>query len=641
MSMLELDFETKSPVNLPAYGAYVYASDPETEVLCMAYKWGHDAPAQLWTPDKPFPAKIKKHIEQGGILAAHNAAFERLIFWYVICPDFDCPEPAIEQFYCTASLARARGLPGKLELVSALLGGTVKDHRGTQLIKECCIPPYNTELLPELYDYCLTDVEAESDFAAALPPLTASEQAQYWASEHVNDRGIRVDLEFCRAATEYKDEEVEDISVVLSEITDGEITAPTQTARITEYITSRAPRDCLRSKTTKSGWTTGRTALEMLLHEESDVPEDVRKVAQARLDGANVSVAKYKKMARMAGEDEAERIRGAFMFNTAITGRYSSTGAQLHNFPREVPENAPELMDDVKQGYELETPMKTLAGLLRPSLVPAPGRVFVGGDWSAIEAMLTPWFASTYGGNAVVKKFADGLDIYVEQADAMGQEDRQIGKVAVLACGFGGMGNAFVSMGLNYGLRVSYIEGQKYAQLWRNANQWAPAMWRALEKAAICAIRSPGERFYACRVEYMMWGKFLCCLLPSGRVLYYYGARLVDGKFDDPAIAYHHATYIANSNVEHPPLIRTWGGKLCENIVQAAAADILRETIVQCEVSELAVVGHVHDEILCEAPSTRVNVWQDVLEETMLDGPAWAEGLPLKVEMWTGDRYQK
>ncbi|MDJ0905394.1 MAG: DNA polymerase [Woeseiaceae bacterium] len=639
---LHVDFETRSSVNLPKFGAYVYATDPGTEVLCMAYKWGC-APAQLWTPDKPFPEKVAKHIANGGTIIAHNAQFERLIFWYIVCPDFGVPEPELEQFYCTANLARSRGLPGKLELASALFGGTGKDPRGDELIRECCIPPYNDELLPELYEYCLTDVEAEAAFSACLPALTDSEQHDYIVSERINDRGVGVDVRFCKAATEYKEDEVADLSVVLERVTDGEITKPTQSQRITAWLAERCPRDCLRSTKTKSGWTSNRQALEMLLNEEDDVPADVREVAQARLDGANVSVTKYQTMARIAEQDEEHRIRGAFILNAAITGRFSSRQAQLHNFPRSVPENAVELMDDVLEGYEIETPMRTLAGLLRPTLIPAEGNVFVGGDWSAIEAVLTAWAGRGWGGDVVVKRFADGVDVYIEQALDMGltEEERQLGKVAILACGFGGTGNAFLSMGRNYGLRLEFNEAQAYALAWRDANRWAPALWAALERAAISAVRSPGERFVAGDITYMMWGDFLCAQLPSGRVLYYYGARLVEGKFGDPQLAYHHARYIAQSNIESPPLVRTWGGKLCENVVQAMANDLLRHALRRADDEGVPVVGHVHDELLCEVPRGTTAETEARLERAMLESPPWARDIPLKVKTWSGDRYGK
>lgn len=77
----------------------------------MSYAFD-DEDVQTWTPDQPFPTRIAIH---NGQIRAHNAAFERLIFWYVLCPDFGVPEPWSARFYCTAAQARANCAPGSLE----------------------------------------------------------------------------------------------------------------------------------------------------------------------------------------------------------------------------------------------------------------------------------------------------------------------------------------------------------------------------------------------------------------------------------------------------------------------------------------------------------------------------------------------
>jgi len=638
MEHLHIDFETRSPVNLPQLGSYAYLSDLRTEVLCMAWAFGDEEPA-LWLPGQPFPDRIAEHIEASGQIWAHNATFERLVFWYHLCPDLGIPEPAIEQFVCTASLARARGLPGKLELASRMIGHEEKSSDGGALIRACCIPPYDEVRLPELFEYCKQDVRAEREFASLLPPLTDSELAQYHASEHINDRGVRIDMAFCKAATSYKEDEVADIGRTLAKVTRGVVDSPTQRERIQNWLVEHDPSDALLSKKTKTGVSISKTALLQYLDEDR-LPE-ARLVAQARLDGANTSVAKYARMVARAEADEDGRIRGAFIFNTAITGRFSSSGAQLHNFVRAVPEDAEQLIADVIEGYEIDNPMSTLGRLLRPSLIPSPGNVFVGGDWSGIEAMLTPWFGREWGGDVVLDVFRRDEDVYVRQAEAMAVGDRQIGKVAVLACGFGGRGNAFASMAANYGLAFSKHEGDAYADAWRRANPWAPELWSALEKAAKAALAHPGEQVPAAGVVYMHWGQWLLCRLPSGRVLYYWRPSLVENKFGGHDIAYVHATYVAQSNVHKPPRVRTWGGKLTENIVQAAAADILREALVRAEKAGICTVAHVHDELLTEWPKRKAAAGRRTLEGIMLTRPAWATDLPLIVDIWSGPRYQK
>jgi hypothetical protein len=85
--MIWLDFETRSRCDLPSRGVYNYAQDASTEVLCMSYAFD-DGEVATWLPGQPFPDIT------GHQIMAHNAAFERLIFWYVLCPDIGVPEPS-------------------------------------------------------------------------------------------------------------------------------------------------------------------------------------------------------------------------------------------------------------------------------------------------------------------------------------------------------------------------------------------------------------------------------------------------------------------------------------------------------------------------------------------------------------------
>ena len=163
---LWVDFETRSRCDLPSRGVYNYAQDISTQALCMSYAFD-DEDVQTWTPDQSFPQKVSAAILSGAQIRAHNAAFERLIFWYVICPDYGVPEPALTQFYCTATQARANCAPGSLEDVGRFAGaGMRKDHRGAALVRALSIPQANGTfredggLIQEMIVYCEQDVRA-------------------------------------------------------------------------------------------------------------------------------------------------------------------------------------------------------------------------------------------------------------------------------------------------------------------------------------------------------------------------------------------------------------------------------------------------------------------------------------------------
>ena len=226
--ILWCDFETRSKCDLGGRGVYNYMRDPSTQVLCMSWAV-NDAEVQTWTPGEPFPDEVKNF---RGQIRAHNAAFERLLFWYVLCPEFDFPEPALEQFYCTAAQARANCAPGSLEDVGRFAGASMKkDHRGAQLIRALSLPRVDgtfredKQLLAEMIDYCEQDVRAMRAVSKSMRELSDSELADYHANERINDRGVRVDTELCVASIGYATAEVEDIQAIVREVTNGEITS--------------------------------------------------------------------------------------------------------------------------------------------------------------------------------------------------------------------------------------------------------------------------------------------------------------------------------------------------------------------------------------------------------------------------------
>src|SRR4051794_34721045 len=51
---LHRDYETRSQIRLSSVGAYKYAGDPSTEVLCCVHAVD-DQPVQLWTPGDAVP----------------------------------------------------------------------------------------------------------------------------------------------------------------------------------------------------------------------------------------------------------------------------------------------------------------------------------------------------------------------------------------------------------------------------------------------------------------------------------------------------------------------------------------------------------------------------------------------------------
>jgi len=640
MTVLFCDFETRSHCDLKRHGVYAYARHPTTQVLCMAYAFG-DEEVRLWTPLHPFPERVANH---EGQIRAHNAAFERLIFQHVLGLDFK-----LEQFYCTATQARVNCAPGGLEDVGRFAGASMKkDHKGAALVRACCIPPYDEspEKLKDLYDYCMQDVRAMRAISQSLRDLTDEELADYHVSERINDRGVRIDRQLARAAVQYAAQELTEITAEIAEITAGEVRtarSPSMTQWVTARLTDEQRKLTVVHKDGEARVSMDKSVRANLLACD-DLDLDVRTVIEGVDAVWASSTAKFQRMQDLAGPDD--RVRGAFVFaGGSATGRFASYGLQVHNLPRRAAKNAAELRQQIVRGHTLTGRVSdVLRSLLRPALIPAPGHVFVGADWSAIEARVNPWLWRQHASaQELLNAFAAGEDVYVREARSIfGTQDiddakRQVGKVAILACGFGGGHNAFAAMGRAYKVIVPEADARRIVTAWRRANPWAVQFWTALDNAYTTAMRRPGNAINAGPISYYYDRQHLWYALPSGRVLCYPHARFDD----DGAVSYAKASWKPAADAKEWPRARLWGGLACENIVQAVANDLLRHALRLLDAAGLELVLHCHDETLLEIPERQADDGRRLLEAAMLDTPQWAKGLPLKVEAKITTRYGK
>ena len=650
MTKLWLDFETRSRCDLKAKGVYNYAQDASTEVLCMSYAFD-DGEVVTWLPGQPFPTAVREHT---GLIYAHNAAFERLIFWYVLQINFK-----LEQFVCTAAQARSNCAPGSLEDVGRFAGADMrKDHRGSQLIRLLSVPQANGQfredaaLMAEMVAYCEQDVRAMRAISQALRPMSADELEDYHVNERINDRGILIDVPLCHAAVQYAGAEMDEIQQIVTEVTEGEITR-VRSPKMREWVLARVGPEAKKLMWTGEKYSIDKTVRANLLAMENpdEIPPAVADVIQCADDLWASSVAKFSRLASLADEEDA-RVRGAFVFaGGSATGRASSYGAQVHNLPRKSAKDPEAVRTAMVRGHAIVPRFEkritdVLKKMLRPAIVAAPGNVLIAYDWSAIEGRVHPWLSNCAAGEEKLNVFRSGLDPYIVNAAAtfrlpyehikaeheQGRSDmRQIGKVQELALGFLGGAGAFEVFARVYGVRLTDAEVKRAVDGWRRANPWAQAHGQQLESAYLRAMRNKGHEFRAGRVVYLFDGQTLWYALPSGRVLCYPNA-----KFDDEGnVTYTKAAWKPAADAKEWPRARLWRGLACENITQAAAHDVLRHSLRQLD----GVVAHVHDEIVVECPASDAEAVAAHMHQIMCTPPAWAAGLPLGAEGVTTARY--
>jgi len=637
--MIWVDFETRSACDLKTAGVYNYAQDASTEVLCMSYAFD-DEEVQTWVSG-PLPDFT------GHMIYAHNAAFERLMFWYVLQQNYP-----LESFYCTATQARANCAPGGLEDVGRFAGAAMKkDHRGAQLIRLLSVPrsdgSFNNDptLMAELVAYCEQDVRAMRAVSKAMRPLSPDELLDYHVNERINDRGLMVDVPLCRAAIKYAGAEMDEIQKIVAEVTEGQIIS-VRSPKMREWVLERVGPEAKKLMWTGEKYSIDKNVRANLLAMENhdEVPPDVAEVIQCADDLWASSVAKFSRLASLADEEDA-RVRGAFVFaGGSATGRASSYGAQVHNLPRKSAKDPESVRTAMVRGHEIVPRFEqritdVLKKMLRPAIVAAPGNVLIAYDWSAIEGRVHPWLSNCPAGEIKLDVFRSGLDPYKVNAtatfrvayDDVTGDQRQVGKVQELALGFLGGAGAFEVFGRVYGIHLSTGEVARAVEGWRRANPWAMHHGTQLEAAYLRAMRNKGHEFAAGRIVYLFDGQTLWYSLPSGRVLCYPNA-----KFDEEGnVTYTKAAWKPAADATEWPRARLWRGLACENVVQATANDILRYALRQLD----GVIAHVHDEIVVECPESQAEQISAHIHKIMCTPPAWASGLPLAAEGVTTRRY--
>lgn len=685
MARLWLDLETYSTVPI-THGTHAYAEGAEIMLLAWALD---DGPVHVWdvTADAAPPKELQ--MARFDEVWAHNSHFDRTVLKHAM-PGLVPTDP----MYWRDTMVQAftHGLPGSLGVLCDILKvptDKAKDKDGKRLIQLFCKPrPANNKLTratrethPEdwakFVSYAGDDIEAMREVHRRLPTWNyrGDELALWHLDQRINDRGVAIDMALVHSAITAVDTAQGELALQTQEMTGGALESTTKRGKVLDYVleTFGIPLDDLRMSTVER------------MVADPDTPRDLRGLLEVRLQASSTSTAKYKKLA--CGVSADSRLRGVLQFAGAgRTRRWAGRLFQPQNLPRPTLKH-----HDIDIGIEAmlhgsahlmyDNVMELASSALRGTIVAGRGRKLVVADLSNIEGRDQAWIAGEDWKLQAFRDFdnGDGFDLYkLAYAKSFGvkpedvtKDQRQVGKVQELALGYEGGVGAFVTFAAAYGIdldelaakvlpvapswavdeatnfytwqvkekrpthglsRDAFVACDALKRGWRDAHPAISSLWGELKNAVADAIASPSTTFTCRKLKVRVDGAWLRIGLPSGNAMCYPSPQLDD----DGAITYMGTNQFSGQWTR----LKTYGGKLFENVCQSVARDVMAANMPLIEKAGYQIVLTVHDEVICEAPdSDEFN--EQHLSSLLAANPSWAPDMPLAAAGFQTYRYRK
>lgn len=645
---LSIGLETYCEVDLRKSGVYSYAEDDSFEILLLAVSVDNGPVTVYDLTKENLPDQILHALVNDSIIKwAFNASFERICLsnWLkkhhpkLLSEGFLSPN----SWRCSMVWSAYLGLPLSLEGVGTVL--KLKEQKlkeGGDLIRYFCLPCKPTKInggrkrnfphhAPDKWaafiNYNKRDVEVELAIKDKLRnhPVPDFLWEEYHQDQNINDRGIGIDVDFVKAAITIDEESKSKIQEELKELTGLE--NPNSVLQMIGWLREHGV-------TTNS---LDKKAVKELL---KVVDAKTTKVLKLRQQAAKSSVSKYQAMVNCVCLDG--RARGMFQFYGANrTGRWAGRLVQLQNLPQNHLPDLKEARDLFKTGDLEATDLlygtqDTLSQLIRTAFVPSDGKKFIVCDFSAIEARVLSHLAGEKWRSMV---FEQGKDIYCMSASQMfgvpvekhghNADLRQKGKIAELACGYGGAVGALKAMGaIDMGLDEQEL--QPLVDSWRQANPNIVLFWWDVDKAVKTAVKYQ-KQTETHGIQFKVRKGMLFITLPSGRKLAYVKPKMGENQFGGESV-----TYEGTGTAKRWERLESYGPKFVENIIQAISRDILAYSMKQLK--DFRIVGHVHDEIIIECDQSQ-NLEQ--IATLMGKAPYWMPDINLRADGYECLFYQK
>ena len=682
------DLETYCEVPI-RNGTHVYGE--AASVMLFAWAVG-DGPIQVWdvTLDATAPADMVAAIADADELWFHNSHFDRTVLGH----DMPALCPPVERWRDTMVQAFTHGLPGALGALCDVLRvptDKAKDKAGKQLIQLFCKPrPVTSKVRratrvthpgdwARFVEYAALDISAMREAHKRMPMWNyAGAELELWhLDQRINDRGVAIDTGLVAAAIGAVDAAQAGLAKRTQTLTAGQVESTTKRDQLLAHVLEEYGVSLPDMQ---------MATLERCIA-DPDLPQALRELLGVRLQASSTSTAKYRTLARGTSSDG--RLRGTLQFAGAgRTRRWAGRLFQPQNLPRPTLGQADidTGIDAMKSGCAdllYENVMELASSSIRGTIVAPVGKKLVVADLSNIEGRVQAWLATEAwklqafrnydaGTGPDLYKLAYGKSFGVRPEDVT-KDQRQIGKVQELALGYEGGVGAFVTFAAAYGIDLEALArsaignipsstlGQAHIMLqwhrdkgrnppgdfglsdqawlvcesfklaWRQAHSNIASGWGELKNATVDAIENPGNTIPCGRLKVRRDGNWLRIGLPSGSAMCYPAPQIVDGDI----------TYMGMNQYSRKwSRLKSYGGKLFENVCQSVARDVMANNMPGIEAAGYSIVLTVHDEVICEAPDTD-DFTSGHLSDLLAANPPWATDMPLAAAGFETDRYKK
>jgi DNA polymerase len=664
MRQLFYDCETRSVADLTKIGTWHYVRHPTTDLRCVSYCLVVDGVRGLvetWWPGDPVPQTILDFAADPTALAvAFNDAFDRQVWDCILTPKYGWPVVPFERHRCAMAATLARALPGSLDAAAAALGITTRKTKAgttamlklarprpqTKAEKKVGAPPdfhASAEDLATLGVYNRNDVLMTMEIVDRVGLLSDSEQAVWVLDQRINERGAHADIKLIDAALTIGEEARIDLNREISALTGGTITTANQRDRILKWL---GKEGCTLPNLSKE------TVADALL--EGGLPDGARALLERRRAGAGAAGLKFATLRRWTNGEDQPRIRYAYRYHGASSGRFTSLGCQLHNLKKPEIDDVRGAIDAVATGSLAEMrrrgfndPLRTIGYITRAVISAPPGKRLFIADLSGIEARgaayivgddeeLEQWRTFDHTGKPEDEPYYRcGITTFNQPPE----KARKTGKTGTLAFQYQGGVGAYRRITGDIETPDEVIAARRDA--WRRDHPKYTAFWTLATFQAIQAIDNPGEEFTARTVSFRFDRStgFLEMKLPSGRILTYPKAELYeDEQYDSVSFTFFDASGGGAGRMYHERKGRgAFGGLLLENATQAICRDIFVEAMPRLETAGYPIVTHTHDDYCCEA-GERFGSLEEFLAIICVP-PSFAPVIPIAAKGRISDRF--